>query len=176
MDSGADFGVTLNGCFLRTDAYEVLTRVPHGHIAAKAAAQNVGMRHDFTREKECYFRGRMIDVHIYSFRLQDWLSSNPDGLVDVGRSFHDRLHQEAERLGVNDPAHSDDENHNLYVGAAVSMVDAGLPVKAVLTYNRWAIVSRHAPITLVSLNPTVAKIDHGLYVTFDHGDIKVSLP
>lgn len=162
--------------FLRTDAYEILTRVPHGHIGAKAAAQNAGMRYDFTREKECLFRGEMIDVHIYSFRLQDWLSSNPEGLTDVGRRFHGRLHQEAERLGVKDPSHADDENHNLYVGAAVEMVRSGFPVKAALTYNRWAIVSRHEPIHLVSLSPVVAKIDHGLYVTFEGDDIKVSLP
>lgn len=162
--------------FLKTDAYEIMTRVPQGHIAAKAAAQNAGMKFDFTREKECLFRGHMIDVSIYSFRIQDWLASCPDGLTDVGRKFHDRLHQEAERLGVQDPAHDDDENHNLYVGAAVQMVRAGLPVKAALTYNRWAISSRHEPITLVSLSPVVAKIDHGMYVTFEADDIKVSLP
>ena len=73
--------------YLRTDAYEIMTRVPQGHIGAKAAAQNAGMRYDFTREKECLFRGQMIDVHIYSFRIQDWLVVRPEGLVDVGRSI-----------------------------------------------------------------------------------------
>jgi hypothetical protein len=162
--------------FLKTDAYEIMTRVPHGHIAAKTAAISAGMRYDFTREKECLFRGNLLDVHIYSFRIQDWLPNAPASVSDVGREFHDRLHEEAERLGVQDPAHADDDNHNLYVGAAVEMVRAGQPVKALLTYNRWAIASRHEPITLISLDPVTAKIDHGLYVTFDHDDIKVSLP
>jgi hypothetical protein len=162
--------------FLRTDAYEIMTRVPKGHLGAKTAAVTVGMRYDFTREKECRFRDTLTDVHIYSFRLQDWLPMAPASVSDTGRRFHDRLHEEAERLGVKDPSHADDENHNLFVGAAVEMVQAGYPVKAALTYNRWAIASRHEPIALISVNPTVAKIDHGLYVTFADGDIRVSLP
>jgi hypothetical protein len=162
--------------FLQTDAYEIMTRVPAGHIAAKAAAVSAGMRYDFTREKECLFRGTMIDVHIYSFRIQDWLPNAPVSVSDAGRTFHDRLHEEAERLGVKDPAHADDDNHDLYVGAAVEMVRHGQPIKAVLTYNRWAIASRHEPITLVSLDPVTVKIDHGMFVTLQHGDIRVTLP
>jgi hypothetical protein len=162
--------------FLRTDAYEIMTRVPHGHLAAKTAAISAGMRYEFTREKECLFRGNMIDIHIYSFRIQDWLPTAPASVYDTGRRFHDQLHAEAERLGVTDPAHADDENHNLYVGAAVELVRAGYPVKAAALYNRWAIASRHEPITLLSVSPVVAKIDHGLYVTFEDQDIKVSLP
>lgn len=162
--------------FLRSDAYEIMTRVPHGHLAAKTAAISVGMRYDFMREKECFFRDRMVDVHIYSFRMQDWMPMAPASVVDLGRRFHDRLHEEANRLGVKDPSHDDDENHNLFVGCAIEMIQAGFPVKAVATYNRWAIVSRHEPVVLVSVSPTVVKIDHGLYVTFGHDDIKVSLP
>jgi hypothetical protein len=162
--------------FLRTDCYEIMTRVPKGHLGAKTAAIRGGMRYDFTREKELWFRGHLIDVHIYSFRIQDWLPMAPASVSDLGRKFHDRLHEEAERLGITDPSHADDENHNLYVGAAVELAQCGFPVKAVLVYNRWAIASRHEPITLLSLSPVVVKIDHGLYVTFQHGDIKVSLP
>lgn len=162
--------------FLRTNCFEIMTRVPNGHIAAKTAALARGMRYEFTRSAECLFRGRMLDVHIYAFRIQDWLASNPTGIQEIGAAFHDRLHAEAARLGVSDPAHGDDENHNLYVGAAVQMVRAGLPVKGVLTYNRWAIVSRHEPIALVSRDPAVVKIDHGLYVAFQDGDIRVTLP
>jgi hypothetical protein len=162
--------------FLQTDAYEIMTRVPAGHIAAKAAAVSAGMRYDFTREKECRFRNTLVDVDIYSFRIQDWLPNAPVSVSDAGRAFHDRLHEEAERLGVKDPAHADDDNHDLYVGAAVEMVRHGQPIKAVLTYNRWAIASRHEPITLVSLDPVTVKIDHGMFVTLQHGDIRVTLP
>lgn len=163
--------------FINTDAYEIMTRVPAGHAGAKVATMAAGGRYDFTREKECFFRGQMIDVHIYSYRLQDWLALKPDGLIGIGRKFHDRLHEEADRLGVQDSAHDDDENHNLYVGAAVAMVRAGFPVKGLLTYNRWALVSRHAPIVPISVQvPVVAKIDHGMYVTFENDDIKVTLP
>lgn len=163
--------------FINTDAYEILTRVPKGHVGAKVATINAGGRFDFTREKECLFRGNLIDVHVYSFRIQDWLNTQPEGLVEAGRKFHDLLHAEADRLGVTDPAHADDDNHNLYVGAAVAMVRAGRPIKGLLTYNRWALISRHVPIIPISMEkPVVAKIDHGLYVTFEDDGIRVSLP
>lgn len=161
--------------FLHTDAYEIMTRVPAGHLGAKAAAVQVGMRYEFTREKECLFRNVPTDVQIYSFRLQDWLPRAPPSVVDTGRRFHERLHQEAARLGVDAPPHAEDANHNLVVGAAIEMVRHGLAVKAVLTYNRWAIACRHEPIALISTDPVVARIDHGMYVTFGEGDIKVSL-
>jgi hypothetical protein len=161
--------------FTRTDAFEVLTRVPHGHVAAKAAAIAAGMRHEFTRPAECLFRNRKVDVHIYSIRIQDWVQSAP-WLVEIGAEFHDMLHAEAERLGVTDPPHDDDENHNRYVGAAVEMVRCGKLLKGVAFYNRWAAVSRHEPVRIVSQSPAVVQIDHGLHVTLDGETFRVTRP
>ena len=158
--------------FLRTDCYEILTRVPKGHIAAKAAAEARGMRYEFTRPKECNFRGRQIDVAIHSFRIQDWLPTATD-MIKVGRQFHVQLHAGAEALGVEDEAHADDPNHNLYVGAAVSMARFGQVGKGALLYNRWALVSRHKPIAVLGINPTKLKIDHGLVVTLGENETVV---
>lgn len=158
--------------FTRSDCYEIMTRVPHGHIAARAAAVAAGMTHEFTRPLECRFREHIVDVHIYSYRIQDWIRQAP-GLDQSGHLFHEVLHEGAARLGIRDIAHPNDENHNRYVGAAVEMAWYGHPLKAVNFYNRWALVSRHEPIALVGLNPTIVKIDHGLCVTFlaDHFEV-----
>lgn len=158
--------------FTRTPCYEIMTRVPHGHIAARAAAVAAGMRHEFTRPQECRFRDHIVDVHIYSYRIQDWIE-RADALVDTGREFHDMLHREADRLGVSG-AHADDDNHNRYVGAAVEMIWHGQITKGVNFYNRWAQVSRHEQIRLMLSDPVTVKIDHGLCITISNGQFGVT--
>lgn len=158
--------------FTRTDAYEIVTRVPDGHIAAKALAMGAGMRHEFTRQKECLFRGELRDVHIYSFRVQDWLATAPY-LDVIGDWFHRRLNEEARRLGVIEPAHGDDPQHNRVVGACWEMARQGQLAKAVLIYNRWAAVTRHATIGLVSADPPTIRMDLGLLRIKDGKDFEV---
>lgn len=158
--------------FTRTDAYEVLTRVPEGHIGARAAALRQGMKYEFTRPNECKFRGKIGDVHIHSIRIQDWIPTAPY-LVEIGAKFHVRLHEEAERLGVTETPHGDDENHNRYVGACFEMVLHGQASKAVALYNRWALVSRHPTVKLVSLDPPMIKFDIG-YVALRDGRVEVT--
>lgn len=158
--------------FTRTDAYEILTRVPEGHIAARAAALQQGLRYEFTRPDECRFRGRLVDVHVHSFRVQDWIPVAPN-LIERGQWFHIRLNEEARRLGIKTPAHTDDENHNRYVGASLEMCENGQAVKGVILYNRWAIVSRHKPVRLLTEDPVSICMDIGVLRLVD-GDIEVS--
>ena len=83
-----------------------------------------------------------------------------DFLEKIGREFHELLHEAATKHGVKDPAHEDDPNHNRYVGAAVAMTQHGLPRKAVMWYNRWALAPRHQPITLQKEgNPVLIRIE-----------------
>lgn len=159
--------------FTHTDAVEILTRVPQGHVAAKAATLANHMTYEFTRHRECKFRGALVDVDIYALRLFDWVKHYP-AFIDRGRWFHDRLHAEALRLGITTPPHEDDENHNLYVGASFDMIANGELAKGVAFYNRWAIVSRHPPIAIVSSDPPVVKFDIGFLHLKADGDIEVS--
>lgn len=156
--------------FIRTDCCEIVTRIPQGHIAARAAAMALGMRHEFTREEGCRFRGKDVPVHIHCLRIQDWAIDAP-GLIEQGEWFHRRLGEEARRLGIAEPLHAPDENHNRYVGGAIAMAMHGQPVKATAFYNRWALAARHAPVALVSVNPVVARFDIGLLRVTD--DIEV---
>jgi hypothetical protein len=147
--------------YTRTDAYEIVTRIPRGHIGARAAAIATGLKYDFTRPDEAMFRGRRVDVHIHSQRCQDWIRE-ADGLVEKGQWFHERLHQEAKRLGIEQPMHDDDENHNRHAGAAIEMAMNDQPNKGVAFYNRWALASRHKPVELVGTDPPVIRFDIGL--------------
>lgn len=163
--------------FTKTDAYDIATRVPAGHVAAKAAAEAQGMRYEFTRPDGVRFRNRIVDAHLYSFRLQDWVPTGA-GLVQTGQWFHERLHEEAARLGIQETPHTDDENHNRYLGAAVEMVFGGQTLKGLGFYNRWVSMSRQARegklqhVSLVSVEPTIIQFDLG-FLKFSEGDIEV---
>lgn len=166
--------------FTKTDAYEIMTRVPSGHIAAKAAAEAQGMRFEFTRHRGVMFRDQVVDCHIYSFRLQDWVARTP-ALAETGQWLHDRMEAEARRLDIDVEAHDPDENHNRYVGAAVEMAFGGQYIKAVQFYNRWVTAARHARsgqlqhIQLVAVDPLVVRFDIGL-MRFHDNDIEVIRP
>lgn len=146
--------------YTKSDALEILTRVPHGHIGAKTLALQTGFRFEFTRADCCRFRGVSVPVDILSCRLQDWITTAPF-MEDLGERFHDQLHKEAERLGITAPAHENDPNHNQYVGACLKMIFGGQIYKGVVFYNRWAIASRHETIELVSTDPVRIKFDIG---------------
>jgi hypothetical protein len=130
------------------------------------------MRFEFTRNEGCKFRGEDVPVDIYAIRIQDWMAK-ADGLEEMGHFVHRRLHEEAKRLGITNPPHADDPNHNRYLGAAFEMACAGQAVKATLLYNRWAQMARHRPVELVALDPVTFKMDIGL-LKIVRGDIEVT--
>lgn len=157
--------------FTRTDCCEALTRVPEGHIAAKAGALGLGMKFEFTRENECKFRGKLGDVSIYSYTIYDWIKIAPY-ITERGAWLHERMNEEALRIGITAKPHETDDNHNRYVGAAVEMGMNGQLRKAVIIYNRWALVSRHALVQAVQEKPPVIRMDIGL-MQFNGDDIQI---
>lgn len=152
--------------FTKTDALEVITRVPHGHLAAKALSIHIGFKLEFTRQENCVFRESVVPVDIYSQRIQDWFP-RASNMQAIGHRFHEHLHAEAIRLGIQEVPHGEDPNHNQYVGACVEMAMAGLPHKAMTFYNRWTIASRHFQngklglIYVASEDPIVMQFDLG---------------
>lgn len=147
--------------FTRTTAFELMTRVPVGHRSAKALTLYTGMKLEFTRDDKCTFRGKKCAVEIYSYRLQDWMTF-ARGMQEKGKIFHDKLHAEAERLGIKEKPHDEDLNHNQYLGCCISMVQGGQLEKALIFYNRWAVAARHEVVTITSVNPPTVKFDIGL--------------
>lgn len=161
----------LSWMFIRTDCYEVITRVPKAHAAARNMTLFVGARYEFTRENSDIFQGKRTDVEIYAIRIQDWII-RAEGLEERGAWFHERINAEVKRLGIEEHPHAEDVNHNRYVGAAVEMGLAGQVVKGVQLYNRWALVSRQPIVYFVSNDPPTIKFDVG-YLVFHEGDIEV---
>ena len=155
--------------FTRSPAVEVLTRVPHGHLAAKTATIGAGMELAWTRDDCCVFRGRPVPVDIYSSKVQDWVWRAP-WVEEIGQAFHDDLNRQAAALGIADPPHADDRNHNRIVGLCVEMFRHGQAQKAAHLYGRWALASRHKPIQLLQVDPPVVKFDAGL-LTITAGEI-----
>ena len=163
--------------FTRSDAIDIITRVPASHIAAKAATEGSGLKLEFTRPKGTLFRGKLMDVHLYSYSLWDWAARAP-GIEETGRWLHGRMEQEAARLGMDVPGHEDDPNHNRYVGAAAEMAFGKQGAKGVAFYNRWVSMARHARngalqhVSLVSADPVTIQFDMGR-MRFENGDIEV---
>ncbi len=158
----------LHHMFTATDCVEVITRIPQGHIAAKALAEAVGFRHHFTTPPECLFRGERVPCHIYMLTLQDWAMAAP-GLEERGAQFHAWLNRQ---VSEGTP-HADDPAHNRVVGVALDMLTAGNVSKAIVWYNRWSIAARHTLVSLVGENPPQIRFDAGI-LTFAEDGIRFS--
>lgn len=161
--------------FTRTDAYEVLTRVPREHKGARQLADQIYFKFEFTPEMPCVCNGKSMPVDVYSMRIQDWILKAPF-VVERGMWFHKRAKEESEKIGLSQWVHEGDENHHRYVGAAVEMVMSGQTEKSLFFYNRWAVISRHTPAYVVSLEDRVIKIDpsvSGFNCKFTDNDIEV---
>lgn len=150
--------------FTVTDAVEIITRVPQGHIAAKALTEIVGFRHHFTTLPETKFRGELVPCHVYNLWITDWAMRAPD-MEDRGAKFHQWLNRQV-KTGT---PHRNDPAHNRIVGVALEMMLAGRARKAAIWYNRWAVAARHAQISLVSEAPPQVKFDAGLLTFAEDG-------
>jgi RimJ/RimL family protein N-acetyltransferase len=63
---------TLRWMFGRTDAVEIITRVPKGNLAALALARAVGMRHMMTLQGSWIKDGRPIVCDFMRLAAKDW--------------------------------------------------------------------------------------------------------
>lgn len=150
--------------FTATDAVEILTRVPEGHVAAAALARAMGFRVQFSTPPECLFRGKRVPCTIYALTIQDWALHESE---DDGARFHEWLNRQ---VSVGEP-HDPDPDHNRIVSIALAMIKAGQVVKGVLWYNRWCAAARHEPIALLSLEPPRIRFDAGI-LTMEGGEIR----
>lgn len=146
--------------FTRTDAYEIVTRIPQTHTGAKKLAISVGMKFEFTADRKCLFREQLSVMDIYSFRIQDWLPS-AESFSEKGQGFHEFMEKQADKYGITKDPHGPMPNHNQFLGVCLEMGQHGQTRKGVFIYNRWAVIARHEQIELVSEDPSVIKFDVG---------------
>jgi hypothetical protein len=150
----------LDWMFSRTNAWEITTRVPAGHLGALTLARSVGFRHEFTAMDKFMFRGALVTASILRLSIHDWVVRS-DYFYQLGEKLHAQMASEAERLGIKTPAHESDAYHDQVAGAAIEMARNGLMTKALYFYNRWSILGRHRPISVVSVEPPVVRMDLG---------------
>lgn len=166
---------TVNEClkwmFTRTDAVEIMTRVPKGNLGARALVKSIHGALEFRNSKGWVFDHQYVYADIYSLTIQRWMKTAP-GLDQQGKWFHDRLEQEYRRVGKMEETHGDDETHDKYVGLAVEMITHGQPEKAMVFYNRWAAMAGYAPIRMVNRNPLVLDIRDAI-IQVENNDIRV---
>lgn len=150
----------LDWMFTRSNAWEITTRIPTGHIGALALTRSVGFQYEFTSMEPCMFRGKAVTTSIWRLSIHEWVARSAKS-ADLGEKLHSQMASEALRLCIQTPPHAEDQYHNHVAGAAVEMVRNGLMAKALFYYNRWAILSRHRPISMLSSDPPVIRMDIG---------------
>jgi hypothetical protein len=153
----------LKWIFSRTQAVEIVTRVPRGNLGALALVRAIGGVYEFTNRNGWMIDGEKIPADIYSMHISQWIREAP-GLIERGQWFHKRLESEYARLGVHEKPHPDDVSHDRQVGAAVEMILGGQPMKGLIFYNRWAVVAGYMPVTLLGLNPITIDIHDSIIV------------
>jgi hypothetical protein len=68
-----EFGLSsVRHMFTSTDAIEILTRIPQGHIGTVALAKRTGFRERWSRP-HCRFRGQDVPYTVWSVVMQDWM-------------------------------------------------------------------------------------------------------
>jgi hypothetical protein len=147
--------------FTRTEAVELMTRVPHGNIAAKALVKSFGSTFEFTRPNAWVKDHKLISADIYSYNISAWIRE-AEGLEEKGREFHSQLLEQYQSMGFKDALHPDDPNHDRYVGAAFSMVENGQPFKGAVFYNRWAAIAGFQEISILKTEPAIIDISEAI--------------
>lgn len=160
--------------FVRTDALRLVTRVPVYNEPARALALKAGFRDIFERAN-AFTRptGETCAVRYMALDFDDWRGAD-ETLAQDGEWFHSRLEEAKRQSGSALEVHDHDEAHERAVGAAVQMLRAGNPDKAVALYNRWAVFAGYAPIQLLSRNPLVIDVVDAV-VEVSNGEMEVLL-
>jgi hypothetical protein len=147
----------LEWMFCRTDAVEILTRVPAGNGAAEAAMRAMRIPVWFTTMPIWPTPAGRVSMSVYKLHLFDWITAASASLAGRGVEFHRRLVN-----GGGDLDHATDPVHDAYVGAAWGMIDGGQADKAVATYNLWAALSGYRPISIAHREPLLIDIGTGI--------------
>ncbi len=152
----------LDWLFCNTDAVEALTKVPRGHVAARALAQAVGGIPSFVVPDGWILNSKPLSTTLYSLTLQAWMARRAAIFAPLGDWFHRSLEAQYATLGYTTPLHAHDAAHDAAVGLAVEMIRSGQPYKGAVFYNRWASIAGYAPLTVLNDNPIVLDIEEAI--------------
>jgi len=159
--------------FTHTECLQLQTMVPVFNKGADAFCRRVGASLAFTL-KALWPRpeGPPCDIKYYYLSVHDWLRKHGIPLIEVGRSFHKRLHEEYVRHAFVPKIHPDEAAHDMHVGFCIETIHGGEPEKAVILYNRWARFAGYGQISLNAKNPLLIDIGEAL-LEVKNGSFKV---
>lgn len=151
----------LRWMFTRTDAVEIVTKVPEPNKAALGLVRTIRGQKLFERAGAWPTENGAVAVSFYGLSLMGWAGSAPD-IGASGHWFHEKLEAAKAATAGALPPHDDDAAHDQYVGATVEMIAAGQIEKALAFYGRWARFSGYGPISAIAMNPLVIDIGDAL--------------
>lgn len=141
----------LEWLFTRTDAVEVLTRVPKGNVAALAGARILGMQHAWTAERGWVLRDVPVPAGIWSLPVQAWLAG----------PFAEALDSDAQRFVDVASAGSDRDTLADAIrplGFLLACVRGRQVAKGCVMLNRWAAIAGFAPAFVADAEPLVLNV------------------
>jgi hypothetical protein len=137
--------------FLKTDAMELLTKVPERNASARGMCELIEGRLEFTA-------GTFGDqaVEHWALRYPDWLWQSgvqQKELEEIGSEFHEILEEKLASAGIANVPHPASEAHDRVVGATYSMILAGQLDKAMALFVRFSRAAGFAQMVLLSRPP-----------------------
>jgi len=157
----------LRWMFTKTDAVEIVTKVPEGNKGALGLVRAIHGEKRFHRDNAILIDRKPAGVDYYALPIMSW-AGKAEGIAASGQWFHEKLEAAKSATEGAAPLHDDDEAHDRYVGATVEMIGSGQLAKGINFYNRWAKVSGYGPVSVIALNPIV--IDIGDAILAVRGD------
>lgn len=152
--------------FLHTHCHEVATKVPGHNLAAAHFTNLMGFRMLFERRDAWMSNGIALPIRYYQLGIDDWIVQGP--CIKEGVKFHEALKQ----LLPSHDQHAEDRIHDCYVGATFELIRAGYVDKAILFYNRWAMLAGYQPIEKISDDPLELDLKE-FVITVREGDFSV---
>lgn len=149
--------------FTRTDAMEILTRVPKGNVAALAGVRLVGMQHAWTQPQGWVLRDVPVPAGIWTLTLQSWLAGPLAAGIDAdARRFTDAVSPETAPDDAIRP-----------LGFLLATIRGRQVSKGCVMLNRWAAIAGFAPAFVASAEPLVVSIG-GVPLRFSDDGVPVA--
>ena len=145
--------------FTRTDAQEAWMKVSEENKAVLGLIRALHGRLEFVRKHED------SAVSHFVLRYSDWCQHD-EQMVSLGEWFREKLEVKLLRHGLPSAFEPEPSLHSA-LGATLATIRGGQVDKAITFYNRWAIFSGYAPITLLTRWPLVLDIANALVVLDD---------
>lgn len=150
--------------FCKTDAMEIMARIPTGNPAVRALVKSLSFRKQESVTSGWTYDGKEISADVFAITLQEWAGTSP-GLVERGEWMARKVNK-----SLAEPTFILQEGQARYLGVLYEMAVCGMPSKGVMLYNRWAAMASSAQIEICSIKPFAVIVNETVVVVRDTGE------